>query len=164
MTSDSVALLTFGSPLHRLYGRNFPAYFDFDTLDQLRASGPGRWLNLWAYSDPIGGWVFHGGRARISAPGGWMHRPATPDPTTVDLWLPDATGALPKQGSYPPICHHSGFWLRPEYEWAVDRLAARIAVIPGRIGTVAGLVNLIEPRTTPSASVPVPLRLPSAAE
>ncbi|GAA4859993.1 hypothetical protein GCM10023403_25420 [Pseudonocardia benzenivorans] len=50
-----VALLTFGSPWHHLYGEFFPGYFDtgataalVDTLDR-------RWRNLYRDTDPIGG-------------------------------------------------------------------------------------------------------------
>ena len=67
--SGSVALLTYGSPLRRLYARFFPAYFD---LAELRRIGSfllgGRdtamsgwpWRNLYRSSDPIGGPVFDG--------------------------------------------------------------------------------------------------------
>ena len=54
-------LLTFGSPLRRLYARNFPAYFGYPAMTGLARtlSWPGRrWINLWAHTDPIGGWVF----------------------------------------------------------------------------------------------------------
>ena len=35
-TAHRVALLTFGSPLRRLYARNFPAYFGTGALPRLR--------------------------------------------------------------------------------------------------------------------------------
>ena len=56
-TRDRVALLTFGSPLRRLYARNFPAYFGTDALPRLSGRQQSRWINLWALSDPIGSWV-----------------------------------------------------------------------------------------------------------
>ncbi len=69
------ALLTYGSPLCRLYSRFFPAYFGRRALKALAAdmtdatadvlvatSGPvavrrTRWINLWRCTDPIGGEV-----------------------------------------------------------------------------------------------------------
>ena len=56
-TSRRVALLTFGSPLRRLYARNFPAYFGTGAIPRLRQRQQRRWINLWARSDPIGSWV-----------------------------------------------------------------------------------------------------------
>lgn len=52
--ASRVALLTHGSPLQRLYGRFFPAYFDAGQLGVLAARLP-RWRNLWRLTDPIGG-------------------------------------------------------------------------------------------------------------
>ncbi|NDZ83508.1 hypothetical protein G3I19_34345 [Streptomyces sp. SID10853] len=59
-TRRRVALLTYGSPLERLYGRWFPAYFGPDCLDGLHGEVP-CWRNLWRATDPIGGWVMRGG-------------------------------------------------------------------------------------------------------
>ena len=56
-TAHRVALMTFGSPLRRLYARNFPAYFGTDALPRLRQRQQRRWINLWALTDPIGSWV-----------------------------------------------------------------------------------------------------------
>ncbi|MFB7762047.1 hypothetical protein ACWD33_16710 [Streptomyces xiamenensis] len=53
-TRSRVALLTYGSPLERLYSRWFPAYFGARRLDALRAELP-CWSNLWRETDPIGG-------------------------------------------------------------------------------------------------------------
>jgi len=151
-----VALLTFGSPLRRLYARNFPAYFGFKVLTDLEKAAAGRWINLWAHTDPIGGWIF-----------GCTEADRHHDDSVVDWWLPDASGVLPVDGSYPPICHHSGFWLRDEYATSLDALAARIPTpseYPGA-GASAGRY-LYEARISaiaPPEVVPT-LRLPSAAE
>ncbi|AEN08420.1 hypothetical protein [Streptomyces sp. DpondAA-A50] len=49
-----VALLTYGSPIERLYGRWFPAYFGPGALQGLHRSVH-CWRNLWRATDPIGG-------------------------------------------------------------------------------------------------------------
>lgn len=53
-TRSHVALLTHGSPLARLYGRWFPAYFGPRALELLHRDVP-RWRNLYRETDPIGG-------------------------------------------------------------------------------------------------------------
>ncbi|MER5888154.1 hypothetical protein ABT160_30405 [Streptomyces sp. NPDC001941] len=53
-TRRRVALLTYGSPLERLYGRWFPAYFGPRQLDALNRELH-CWRNLWRHTDPIGG-------------------------------------------------------------------------------------------------------------
>ncbi|MBB2989284.1 hypothetical protein FHR72_000741 [Mycolicibacterium iranicum] len=119
-------LLTFGSPLRRLYARNFPAYFGYPAMSALRrrlCRPHPRWINLWAHTDPIGGWVF--------------------DPSWV-YFLDDAktrtmadalTGAdcrildLPQETTGPcamragaAMCGHGGFWDRDDYSLAVAAL------------------------------------------
>ncbi|WP_338678119.1 hypothetical protein V1460_19885 [Streptomyces sp. SCSIO 30461] len=53
-TRRRVALLTYGSPLERLYGRWFPAYFGPAPLGTLHRELH-CWRNLWRHTDPIGG-------------------------------------------------------------------------------------------------------------
>ncbi|MGK5533360.1 hypothetical protein [Streptomyces sp. URMC 129] len=53
-TRARIGLLTHGSPLARLYGRWFPAYFGPRALAALHRDMP-RWRNLWRDTDPIGG-------------------------------------------------------------------------------------------------------------
>nr|WP_240968961.1 hypothetical protein [Streptomyces sp. HNM0575] len=53
-TRGKVALLTYGSPLERLYGRWFPAYFGPRQLHDLHRQVH-CWRNLWRLTDPIGG-------------------------------------------------------------------------------------------------------------
>jgi hypothetical protein len=124
LLSGPVALLTFGCVLRRLYARNFPAYFGFQTLKLLSkkaaadATPPERWINLWAKTDPLGGWVFV---EDLSPPAATM--PVGP---LIDRRLVDAQGIGPFNGGYPPVCGHSGFWTRPEYDDALIALQGRI--------------------------------------
>jgi hypothetical protein len=101
------ALLTYGAPLRRLYARFFPAYFNAEAFAQAREWTGEHWINLWAESDPIGSWV-------CTEAGAGLDRGLT-DPLSL------ARGA---DGSYPPVCGHSGFLGRPEYATAVEDLAA----------------------------------------
>ncbi|POX37864.1 hypothetical protein C3486_26185 [Streptomyces sp. Ru73] len=54
VTRSRVALLTYGSPLERLYGRWFPAFFGPSALTGLHREMDA-WRNLWRFTDPIGG-------------------------------------------------------------------------------------------------------------
>ena len=115
-TRERVALLTFGSPLRRLYARNFPAYFGTDALPRLSGRQQSRWINLWALSDPIGSWVIDkDDRTMGAALAG------------VDFRLLDVQAlTLRSDGTFPPICGHSGFWVRPEYQSAVTELETEV--------------------------------------
>jgi pimeloyl-ACP methyl ester carboxylesterase len=115
-TRDRVALLTFGSPLRRLYARNFPAYFGTDALPRLSGRQQPRWINLWALSDPIGSWVRDNDDRGINAA-----------LAGVDFRLRDVEAlTLRSDGTYPPICGHSGFWVRAEYQQAVTELETKV--------------------------------------
>ncbi|WP_399932108.1 hypothetical protein [Streptomyces kanamyceticus] len=57
-----VQLLTYGSPLERLYGRLFPAFFGQRELRALHRDVHS-WRNLWRATDPIGGPVFPTGES-----------------------------------------------------------------------------------------------------
>ncbi|MET3982923.1 hypothetical protein [Streptomyces sp. PvR034] len=59
-----VALLTYGSPLARLYGRWFPAYFGPGPLAALHREVE-CWRNLWRATDPIGGPVLEAGERDV---------------------------------------------------------------------------------------------------
>ena len=111
-TGDRVALLTFGSPLRRLYARNFPAYFGTGALPRLRQRQHLRWINLWARTDPIGSWINDD-----------RDRSMKEALEAVDYRLLDVESLTPRaDGTYPPICGHSGFWTRPEYREALTVL------------------------------------------
>ncbi len=129
-TRERVTLLTFGSPLRRLYARNFPAYFGTDALPRLAARQQSRWINLWALSDPIGSWVIDkADRSMAAALAG------------VDFRVLDVESlTLRSDGIYPPICGHSGFWVRPEYDDAVAELESEVT--PAGIETDTSAASL----------------------
>ncbi|HJT91153.1 MAG TPA: hypothetical protein VJ777_04310, partial [Mycobacterium sp.] len=108
---------TFGAPLRKLYARNFPAYFGREVLESLEPKENGQWLNLWAPTDPIGGWVFVEDAAVA---------PITEQSLkTVDCRLHDV---YVEELLYDkaPICGHSGFWRRPEYRAAIKVLQDKL--------------------------------------
>lgn len=78
-TRARVALLTYGCPLRRLYGRFFPAYMGDQDLRQLHQDAP-CWRNLFRVTDPIGGPV------RVPVPAGALAVDAPPlvDPLAYD--------------------------------------------------------------------------------
>jgi hypothetical protein len=108
-----VALLTYGCPLARLYGRWFPAHFAPERLRDLHADMH-TWCNLWRRTDPIGGPV-----GVPSAPGGAAvdHGPLL-DPAA---YARDARHPLPE-----PVLGHSDFQADPEFAEQRAALLARI--------------------------------------
>ena len=112
-------LLTFGSPLRRLYAQNFPAYLCTDTLQRLRRwqlEPSEQWINLWCRTDPIGAWIFDEHNTELGSA----------QQQYIDWRLPDVprTGSVPVPGA--PICGHSGFWTRSEYNTAVEALQSTV--------------------------------------
>ncbi len=103
-TVDSVALLTYGSPISRLYARLFPAYVNADTLAAVAAGVRDRWVNLWRETDPIGGPVGKPARDRRCA---------------------DAAGfpIPPSDTVYPPVRRHSDYPSDPAFGAAVAELS-----------------------------------------
>lgn len=113
---DSTSLVTYGSPLRRLYARFFPAYFGLAVFDETKSVLEGRWRNIWAPSDPIGGWIFD---------------PAGGGP---DRKLADPTSLVFSDGKYPLTCGHSGYLRRPEYYAVLNELFPH-AVVPEAVAS-----------------------------
>ncbi|PZG02495.1 hypothetical protein C1I95_34295, partial [Micromonospora craterilacus] len=116
-----VALLTHGSPLHRLYARLCPAFLGDQVLHEAGNRINWRWINLWRNTDPIGGPLFS------------AHRPGEPPrtqgpPGTVDRRLRDPTGITVQLDDTvpPPINRHWPYHTDPTYETAVRELAGRL--------------------------------------
>jgi hypothetical protein len=133
-----VRLLTYGSPLQRLYGRWFPAFFGPQALRRVgqvlsahqpapaepavdRSTWP--WRNLFRPSDPIGGAVFY--PYEIST--------GTVDNGDVDWQLMDPT-VNPPEGdrAWPHAYGHSDYFRDPAFDAALGTLEEwdRVAVRP----------------------------------
>jgi hypothetical protein len=109
----ATGLLTYGSPLRRLYARLFPSYVEDDLLtrigDLLTTPGrPTRWVNLWRDTDPIGGEVASSAR----------------DERLVD---PEVFGRLPGDTVPAAVHGHSGYQLHPAFGDAVQGLVAELS-------------------------------------
>ncbi|MGN7142287.1 hypothetical protein ACTHS2_35305, partial [Streptomyces pseudogriseolus] len=107
-----VALLTYGSPLERLYGRWFPAHFGPDALDALHRDVV-CWRNLYRRTDPIGGPV------RLPGDTG-------PDVDRPPLKDPLAYGRTPDHPLPAPILAHSDYQADPAFAEERRRLLARL--------------------------------------
>ncbi|MER8045899.1 hypothetical protein [Streptomyces sp. NPDC094032] len=112
-TRARVALLTYGSPLERLYGRWFPAYFGPEALNGLHRTVH-CWSNLYRATDPIGGPV------RVPAQG---DRPAVDRPVLRD---PVAYGRTREHPLPEPILGHSDYQADPEFAAARAALLDRL--------------------------------------
>ncbi len=107
-TPDNMALLTYGSPITRLYARLFPDYVNPTTLTAVGTGVRGRWVNLWRETDPIGGPVGEpAGDRRFVDPAGF---PIPPSDTV-----------------YPAVHGHSGYPSDPAFGVAVAELTAPAA-------------------------------------
>ncbi|MCX2185490.1 hypothetical protein KV205_34015 [Streptomyces sp. SKN60] len=112
-TRGRVALLTYGSPLERLYGRWFPAYFGPEALRGLHRTVHG-WSNLYRATDPIGGPV------RVPAEG---DRPDVDRPELLD---PVAYGRTREHPLPEPILGHSDYQADPAFAAARAALLDRL--------------------------------------
>ncbi|MEV5934893.1 hypothetical protein AB0L56_19685 [Streptomyces sp. NPDC052079] len=111
-TRRRVALLTYGSPLERLYGRWFPAHFGPDALGFLHQEVD-CWRNLHRRTDPIGGPMRLPGDS-----GPDVDRPALQDPL--------AYGRTEAHPLPAPILGHSDYQADPAFAEERRRLLARL--------------------------------------
>ncbi|WP_408646746.1 hypothetical protein [Streptomyces carminius] len=131
-TRGRVALLTYGSPLERLYGRWFPACFGPGPLNAL-AGEVDCWRNLWRLTDPIGGPVLVGGDGGDGAPP--VDRGPLKDPLHYGRSMEHPLPA--------PILGHGEYQADPvfgaERAALLDRLAGagRRPAVPGQAGPLA---------------------------
>ncbi|MFK0253822.1 hypothetical protein [Streptomyces sp. NPDC090445] len=109
-----VALLTYGSPLRRLYGRWFPAYFGPGPLTALHRQVD-CWRNLWRATDPIGGPV-------AADPAGDVDRGPLADPL--------AYGRSTRHPLPAPVLGHFDYPSDPAFAAERDALLARLAGPP----------------------------------
>ncbi|WP_091192788.1 hypothetical protein [Micromonospora narathiwatensis] len=116
----SVALLTYGCPLRRVYARLYPAYFGDQALRDLGDRLDWRWRNLWRDTDPIGGPLF--GHHRGAQP--TLGNPAA-DAVDIRLRDPRAVTIDPADTVPPPVERHWPYHTQPEYQEAVRYLAER---------------------------------------
>ncbi|MEU2716342.1 hypothetical protein [Streptomyces sp. NPDC007205] len=107
-----IALLTYGSPLERLYGRWFPAHFGPPALAALHRD-VACWSNLYRRTDPIGG------PARVPDD-------ATPEVDHAPLRDPLAYGRTPEHPLPAPILGHSDYQADPAFARARARLLSRL--------------------------------------
>ncbi|MFE1753464.1 hypothetical protein ACFW88_23480 [Streptomyces anandii] len=118
-----VALLTYGSPLTRLYGRWFPAHFGPAALGALHRDVD-CWRNLHRLTDPIGG--------PVALPGD-----SGPAVDRAPLKDPLAYGRTARHPLPAPILGHSDYQADPAFAEERARLLARLhpdlpAPRPGR--------------------------------
>jgi hypothetical protein len=140
-TRRRVALLTYGSPLERLYGRWFPAYFGPKALLGL-STELDCWRNLWRHTDPIGGPMLIVGEDVHTAAGRGDPHPGAAceqahpgavceDPTDVDraaLKDPVVYGRSERHPLPEPILGHSDYQADPMF--AEERTALLDRLVP----------------------------------
>ncbi|MEU0070151.1 hypothetical protein ABZ027_11505 [Streptomyces sp. NPDC006332] len=107
-----VALLTYGSPLERLYGRWFPAHFGPAALSALHQDVD-CWRNLYRSTDPIGGPV-----RLTGACGPEVDREALKDPLVY--------GRTARHPLPAPILGHSDYQADPAFAEERERLLGRL--------------------------------------
>lgn len=107
-----IALLSYGSPLARIYGRYFPAYFGPTQLHWLEREVD-VWRNLWRRTDPIGGPIALNTELAVvdSSP----------------LRDPIAFGRTPEHPLYTPILRHEDYQADPVFAADHGMLLARLA-------------------------------------
>lgn len=139
-----VALLTYGSPLERLYGRWFPAHFGPAALSSLHREVD-CWRNLHRPTDPIGGPVRLHGEC-----GPQVDREALKDPL--------AYGRTEAHPLPAPILGHGDYQADPAFAEERARLLARLRpAVPGprpRRAGAGAVADAVDPEATESRAGP----------
>jgi hypothetical protein len=152
---DYPALITFGSPLVKLYGWGFPAYFGPALLGPLvpgGAAGLNDWHNFYYPTDPIGGPVAG------DLPAACQHR--------VDTEFPDPAECYYVYGQSPPASQgHSGYWADPRVWTVINDVASGLLSGPAAPCTEAaegltGQVRTLLRAAPPSAAALAPSAVP----
>ncbi|MFE2530357.1 hypothetical protein [Streptomyces sp. NPDC059371] len=114
-----IALLTYGSPLERLYGRWFPAHFGPAALASLHRD-VASWRNLYRRTDPIGG--------PVRLPGD-----CGPEVDHEPLKDPLAYGRTDRQPLPAPVLGHSDYQADPVFAAERELLLERLLPeVPGQ--------------------------------
>ena len=117
---DNPALITFGSPVGKLYSWGFPAYFDAPLVKSLVPDGDGPadgWSNFYYPTDPIGGPATRGLAETVQK--------------QVDHEFLDPADCYFIYGQAPPAAKgHSGYWADPRVWKQINALAASGKGVP----------------------------------
>jgi hypothetical protein len=112
---DEPALITFGSPLCKLYSWGFPGYMDRTLLEKLEPGGTAKlkgWRNFYYPTDPIGGSV----------------APDLSGQDEVDQEFLDPADCYYVYGQALPASQgHSGYWADPRVWDVINRFAVWLA-------------------------------------
>ncbi|WP_398933411.1 hypothetical protein [Streptomyces sp. 130] len=123
-TRSRVALLTYGSPIERLYARWFPVYFGAGQLHGLHRSVH-CWRNLWRATDPIGGEI------RLGLESG-------PEVDRGPLKDPLVYGRTPEHPLPEPVLGHSDYQADPVFAEERAALLERLGPVLPRQARAVG--------------------------
>jgi hypothetical protein len=108
---DPSRLVTFGSPLGKLYTWAFPAYVSTDILQKIRQASSGQWRNIYYPTDPIGGRIFDDSDGGSQHEEGLPRADTKPGSSHVDRELIDPAQCWYNYGQpVPRPGRHSGYW------------------------------------------------------
>jgi hypothetical protein len=133
-----VALLTFGSPIRRLYATFFPGYFGDESVRTVQSNLGSRWINLFRPSDPIGGKVFSGDDPHDRSICDSLKGPDLAPTAVRDIVAIAHLEGLP-WGDQARVAGHSDYELASEYRTAVQDLGNRLnPIAPAGLPTASG--------------------------